>query len=601
MAKISRFIQLSDNICLEYISDVNNMDYEKLSDRGAYSVLGRNGTKQYVEVNNDENNLLGIPNTVFYDNKNEAIYTDRYNTLEELKEKQVILDYKKIEDYVDGTPSDTIRIHFLTSYILHDEGMLLRLSGTDKLKRNVPFINFYINKQRFYDVIKFNAKPLYIASKFFDRYIEFKIPSIYYIGLINSNKELVDDNTIYSEFYFKLLSNLTLDFTMIDESTNYEVLLDKHGSYYGFSVMNPSKYITTHIPMLSNADNFNIYLREDAEKGFIEYYATWGDAYVVDTKDKKPKVLGQDIMNMLEDGRIPMYFGPEENKNLGWEDFTQVYGADARKWVVIHELILTEMYGNVTDNNKVKFTSTNIFTETYDDELSQTTTDQYKYKFRPVVGEYSRNLNLDSLDVTYNCRLLNRLDGTQIIRSGSISILDPRPKFGVDRKKIDISNMSKYSIFNKNVVNTITQEAPVINTKPRYIREFYNVNEILVKADTEGSYVAEGYFNLNVYRYTRNYKLKFSVNDTKTNMTKPLDLSGPYTYYLVTKDINGNEIKITPTHSANMNMVSGELEFKITEEVSGRMFKVPSNNRIYAIICENSDGSKISFVEGYIV
>ena len=50
-----------------------------------------------------------------------------------------------------------------------------------------------------------------------------------------------------------------------------------------------------------------------------------------------------------------------------------------------------------------------------------------------------------------------------------------------------------------------------------------------------------------------------------------------------------------------MNLVLGELEFKISEEIASRLFKVPTNQRVYGIICINADGSKSAFAEGYII
>lgn len=603
MAKISKFIQLTEYICLEYITDVNNNDNKNIEARNGYIVTDVIGNKQYLELTDSEKNVLNINKNLFHYNGIEGYFIPEKETLANLKKANIISDYVKLNDYGEGTPFDTLRLHFVTSFIPEDAGLLLNINAFSK-KAEIRFISLVLNKLTFYDTVKFNSNPLYMNARTYDRYIEFEIPSLYNIGLIRAGKAFADSsgtNNIYTEIEAKLLSDIKFEFLTLVDGDTYHQRYDINQTPLNVVDIKPVKLLTTSLPMLSNADNFNIILREHKSKGYIEYYATWGDPYV----QKESKPLGMETMNKLETGEIPLYFGPEGNKNSGLHDFIEMYGSNARKWVVIHELTATEHYGKFGDaddvGNLYQFTQKNFFTETYETDPALLSPDSFKYKYRPVVGEKMDSEDLKALTLIYTCRLMNRMDGTQIIRTASLGISNPKPYYGANTHRIDVSGLAKFNVFNKNVVNTIDQKPEnEIGNGPTYIREFYNSSDIKVSV-SEDNDVFKATTNLNLNRYDHNYKLRFEIVDGKTGNIKPLDLSGPFKYALVSKDINNNEIQITPTYSVNMNLVLGELEFKVSEEIASRLFKVPANQRNYAIICINADGSKSAFVEGYII
>ena len=603
MAKISKFLQLTEYICLEYITDVNNNDNKNIETRNGYIVTDLIGNKQYVEVTDSNNNLLNTNYNLFHYNGIEGWFVPNKETLAKLKSQRIISDYIKLNDYGEGTPFDTIRLHFVTSFIPEEAGLLLNVNAFSD-KTEIRFVSLVLNKLAFYDNVKFNSNPMYMNSRTYDRYIEFEIPSLYNIGLIRAGSsfdENSESKSIYTEIKAKLLSDIKFEFLSLIDGDTYHQQFDSNNTPLNLVDVKPVKLLTTTIPMLSNADNFNIIMREHKDKGYIEYYATWGDPYT----QIEAKPLGLETMNKLETGEIPLNFGPKGNKNSGLHDFIETYGSDARKWVVIHELTATEHYGKFGDTDDIgnlyQFTQKNFFTETYETDPALLSPDSFKYKYRPIVGEKMDSEDLKALTLIYTCRLMNRMDGTQIIRTASLGIPNPKPYYGANTHRIDVSGLAKFKVFNKKVVNTIDHKEETIGDKPTYVREFYDTNEIQVMVNDDGDIFKSTTTNLNFNRYDHNYKLRFETKDIKTGNVKPLDLSGPFKYFMVSRDINNNEIQISPTYSANMNLVLGELEFKISEEIASRLFKVPANQRVYGIICINADGSKSAFAEGYII
>ena len=81
MAKISKFLQLTEYICLEYITDVNNNDNKNIETRNGYIVTDLIGNKQYIEVTDSNKNILNTNNNLFHYNGIEGWFIPEKETL----------------------------------------------------------------------------------------------------------------------------------------------------------------------------------------------------------------------------------------------------------------------------------------------------------------------------------------------------------------------------------------------------------------------------------------------------------------------------------------------------------------------------------------
>lgn len=93
------------------------------------------------------------------------------------------------------------------------------------------------------------------------------------------------------------------------------------------------------------------------------------------------------------------------------------------------------------------------------------------------------------------------------------------------------------------------------------------------------------------------YKFTFDkVDENNSNELINVDLSGAYQYALIFKLDNDTKIEIEPTFSQNMNLVLGEIEFKITEEQVDKLMKQQNSN--YSIVIKNADNTTYTFYQG---
>jgi hypothetical protein len=447
-------------------------------------------------------------------------------------------------------PLDTVKVHIVSGYSFDDVGgFLLQIRAEDSSSGALKDLtNFtYIKQPQTLggSVIKFAANTLFLGNRFYDKYVEFAIPSIQELGENRTNdlettlniKPLGDVFVTYSTI-FDIIENGTFDQYNIDEQIN------------------------TQLPVKSNADRFNCFIAEATDGDYIQYFGMWDDT-----------IIG-DYMGDIESGRIPLY--TSNNPNDNYAQFTETYGTGASKWVLMHEITVHEQFpGNDIITQQYSFTQTNNFS--------------IPNFFRPIL----RNSDIDaSYSIQYTCRLLNRMDGTQIIRKSSFSSTDPK-KYGLFFTRLNVNNLIPYKVFNR-----IEAEAAntVINSgleKIKYVKVFYDTVSVVLNAFNEVFVQGTGPLFLNDGDAA--YKFKFGkITTTGTNAN--VDLSGAYNYALLFKLDDKTKIEIGPTYSTNMNTTIGELEFKITEDQSTTLQAQTGN--AFSIVVKNPDGTQYTFYQG---
>jgi len=393
-------------------------------------------------------------------------------------------------------------------------------------------------------VVKFSPNTLFLGNRFYDKYVEFAIPSI---------QELGGDTTtnLGQTLDIAGLSDVYVTYSSINEVdlTTKQFVLDEQ--------------INVQLPVTSVADNFNCFIAESTNGDYIEYYATWnGD------------IIG-DWIGDIESGRIKLY--TSNNPNDNYQEFTDTYGTGSRKWVIIHEISVYEQLGGGTSLLTQKFS----FTQ--DGQFSQPNF------FRPIL----QNADIDSTyTIQYTCRLTNRMDGTQIIRKASFASSDPK-KYGLWFTRLTVENLIPYKVFNR-----LEAEAPNIKgaggpEKIKYVKVFYDTTTVVMNYANE--IFPQGTGPLFLKSFDSVYKFKFEkidVNGDRVNV----DLSGAFNYAIQFKLDDNNKIEVGPTYSTNMNTTLGEIEFKLTEDQLSTLKKQTNNN--YSIIVKNPNGTSYTFYEG---
>lgn len=540
---ISKYVQLNDFLLLEYEfnKDGETLDLDSLGveSYAAYTTLG---SVQYFNKDG-----IGITNNDLALNS-EPLQANRaswYIYPDDTSAYYTFFDASVAVSGVDY-PFDTVKVHIVSGYNFDDiPGFLLQVQALDVSGNLVDLSNFtWINQVLGNDVIKFAISATYLANRFYDKYVELKIPSVQQLGGDTTTQlgQVLNIQTL-SDVYFTYST-----IPDIDEDT-YVV----------------SEFISLQLPVTSVADNFNCLIAESTAGDYIEYYATWKD-----------QIIGE-YMGDIESGRIALY--TSNNPNDNFENFSEEYGAGARKWVVIHEIYV---YENIPGGSSLL---TQKFSFTQEDNFSSSN------YFRPVL----QNADIDaSYTIQYICRLMNRMDGTQIIRRASFASTDPK-KYGRYFTRLNVDNYIPYKIFNRiegEKGNVIIQSK---SEKSKFVKVYYDSVNVLLNINNE--VLPQGTGPLFLKKGDGTYKFQFDkINTSANDERENVDLSGAYNYALLFILDDDSKIEISPTFSMNMNTTLGELEFKIMESQSQKLLK--QKNNTYSIIIKNPDGTQYTFYEG---
>ena len=541
---ISKYVQLTDFLLLEY----------EFNKDGATTPL----TTPYVVKDSsfasspayffEGNAAIGITNNILPLN---SIPTNSERTtwfFDPLTPQTTYWPYWEVSTAISTTSYqvDTIKVHIVSGYNFEDVGgFLLQVRAETSTGYLADLADFTYAKQTETfggNVVKFSANTLFLGNRYYDKYIEFKVPSIERLGSYKTND-------LENILEIVPLSDVFLTYSTIFDITNEEFVLDEQ--------------INVQLPVTSVADNFNCFIAESTEGDFIEYYAVWNG-----------HIIG-DYMTDIESGRIQLY--TSNNPNDNYQDFQDTYGTGAAKWIVIHEISVFENIPGGTSllTQKYSFTQENGFS-----------TPNF---FRPIL----QNADIDSsYTVQYTCRLTNRMDGTQIIRKASFASTDPK-KYGRWFTRLNVENIIPYKIFNRVESEAINTQIGSGLEKTKYVKVFYDTISVVMNAFNE--VFPQGVGPLFLKAYDSVYKFKFEKIDTTGNRVN-VDLSGAFNFSLVFKLDDNTKIEVGPTYSTNMNTTLGEIEFKLTEDQLTTLTKQVNNN--YSIVVKNPNGTSYTFYEG---
>ena len=546
MQNLSKYCQISDFLLLEYEFNKSG-SVTSLSGINSICASTNIGGLQYFNSGADRsvtNNDLGL-NSVPLNQSRTSWFCYPENVSTGYSDYYAHFDSSTLVS-VPSYQLDTIKVHIVSGYNFDDvAGFLLQIQA-EASGNFVDLANFtWLNQANYADhVINFSSNALYLGNRFYDKYVVFRIPSVQQLG-----------------------GDITTD---LGKALKIKPLSDVFITYSTIPTIDVNTYlvqelISLQLPVTSVADNFNCFVAESTAGDFIEFYATWNQI-----------IIGE-YMGDIESGRIRLY--TSNNPNDNYQDFTDTYGAGAQKWVVMHEIQVFELIpgGTTLLTQKYAFTQEDNFMNS-------------NY-FRPVL----KNADIDAAyQIDYICRLMNRMDGTQIIRKASFASTDPK-KYGLQFTRLNIDNYIPYKVFNRVEGEAYTQTLTSGSQKTKYVKVFYDTTTVSMNMNNE--ILPQGTGPLFLKRGDGTYLFKFEKVDTAAgNETVNVDLSGSYNYSLLFVLDDQSKIEISPTYSTNMNTILGELEFKIMESQVGKLLQQTGNS--YSIVVKNPDGSQYTFYEG---
>jgi len=379
----SKFIQISDGILLEYIYTSQSNPTEFNTSTHPIEIMrdGHTGGSYLFNtdaVSADMGNYRDISAVAVNENKTQYAYLDTdigvpYNDFDpQLTDTSNLLQTFSPNLNIEY---DKVRVHFISGFnftgfdgiifealVPRRDGVLLNLSSINFLKTDTPV---------------FNPDPILINDNLYATYIEWRVPSLYFMN--NSFNPAVSNGLGYKLTEGQgFLSTPTIT---LKASGIYETIVDNGYSYYNIEEINA---VT-----IANRDVYDDLYAQVIESDSGDYFELSGE------------VTGSTFANFI----------------------AQLNSAGGN-YVVFHEINVSEQIGT----NFVK-TSTQVFT--------QTTNFDNPILFRPIILNSAIAV---SFNINYVLRLYNRADNTQIIKNASLSSFDVK-KYGRRLMKINLGTV----------------------------------------------------------------------------------------------------------------------------------------------------------------
>lgn len=513
---------------------------------------------------------------------NQIINTDAaLNTTRNVKDLSVVpignnkfayLDSEKIPDYLSydtnivqtavngySIPYDKVRFHFISGFTSAQfQGLILSVRHLQNNGKTNVFANIVLAGETFDNLITFNPKPLFLANSTYDRYVDIKIPSIkninedYKTSLNQSATFAAKITPTNTGGYSGLVYNNQITVNL-SECVRRSVINTNIGTTY--DVFEVSDSFDASLSQSNEFDSVGAFIGESTNGDFIEYYLTYDGGFP------------EDLISILN-RRNP-----------------------SNDWIVIHQLSIFEQLGS-------SFVNTGRQVIFQDDKFDE------PLVIRPVLRNAGQAVSM-AIDLV--CRLTNRLNGEQIIREASFTLLSPK-KYGrnltvipltdepqsqkiynkIIKANFEASNLFIEPTFAPGFGVTPTQEEAPSQKSVEYIPIFFSNNNIsasqsngLLKTSDTADEVIFGPGQLRFIVSPFDNSIKIKLYNVINEVPIPLDLNLNNSRYQLVFDLDAGKLPISNANSATEeNLSTGEIMFKISKADSQKIIE-SSNRSVY--------------------
>ena len=362
-------------------------------------------------------------------------------------EKEILSDFEFIYD--------SVNVYFLRGYQMDSlDGITLAVKASAscetieeesvyKSEQDVYLFDAYIDKSMLFpsdsdertDPVHRLASPLYMNSKFYDKYITIQFPSPYAIALRDRNLGSdVKKYPIFMQLYWNEDrtrdaskstiytinpdSSIILEFATVLSGNASQNTAKINNTYVDTAILLQPEYANAGcvIPQ-TNTDFFNARIYEDGH-GSVIYSPMYGDVE-----------LNTEVMGRIQTGEIPIVSNAFKDAATSYPSFNDIdtgddslYYADSEddyrtRWKIYSDLVATYVYSNP---NSINGTNALAYDETYSrviDYAESYTKSQrdagiefWKTKFTPD-KDIINQLGVERICLKYTCRLVNEMRG----------------------------------------------------------------------------------------------------------------------------------------------------------------------------------------------
>lgn len=427
---------------------------------------------------------------------------------------------------------DRVLVHLVSGYNFEDkDGIILQINAMERSGKKMQLANIVFLKDSSF--FQFNARPIWLGDRLYDRYFEIKVPSIKL-----NNDIFYSSNTPSLTLVGKITSDglgflraapINISITDISSTAVQTV----GGARYKVYTIGGTKTVA-----LNQSDEFALLsavIQPSPAGEYFEYFASWSGGFIEDF--------------LLNANALP-----------------------GNNYVVLHEIRVFEQLGSL-------FYQTDVL-----QMIQESGFDQPK-KFRPILETADRDV---SFTLEYTTKLYNKADSSQIIRTANYTSFNPK-EWGLQLQKLKLLNEPEPSIIynkvtggptfvNEAFLNTVQSVQP-FNTK--YVSSFFdrfsiNIQHDTVIIDKNGHLVTDktstttlvyGQGDCNIIVNPFDNFFKFTI--LKTNGTEtpaPLDLGSNATYFLVFIDNKNGKVRFPSVIDLTLaDPTKGDVLFKVPE------------------------------------
>ena len=575
----SRFIKLTEYCLLEY-------QYESLSPSSPILI-----TSPFYTLKNSDNE-------VFMYNPDSALYeTGNIKDLTVIPQSSnggrfVYLDSENSPNYTeyDTTLTETIvpggsiigdraRFYIASGFQFTDfTNMVLSIRQDMNNGNALILASILLNPTTLGDILLYTTRPLIIGNTMYDRYIDIIVPSIK-----NMDEEFYTAPNQAITFASQITNGIGL-------VKNNPITVNLFECTLGPNLSTPDEVYTTfditqaYNAQISQANDFDLVgarIREAADGDYLEFFATWNQGFP------------EEFIGILE-------------KRSG------------QSWIIFHQLSIFEQIGS----SFVKSGDATFFQETNFDE---------PLVFRPILKNANEAV---SMVVDYSVRLVNRVTNEQIIRTASLTIVNPN-KYGKSLIKLEFADKpNSYKISNvivKKLTDSVqvfsdpamVKAAPVVapvetaapvqptvitNTVNNYVPVFYVRNSIavsqknhLVRSGKVSELVfGQGLLSIAVTPFDNTFKFQVKtevVNENRGSVSfSTMDLTQFSGFELVFGSASAKISIPNVTDQSQVDSSIGEILFKIDSTITAKIQTIDDPK--FYIVTVGKDGSRSALYTG---
>lgn len=553
MSQKSRLVQLNDYVVVEYQYSTDNL---RTFDLGA--IVQNNSYFGYKQFSNADY-ATAVTGNVLDRSASRLALNQWVLTDIDVPTQYVDVDTKlgkvDITTSVDSLTQiyDTVRFHILSGYNLEGiQGFIAEINAVDN-SGNICLLasQCYLISD---SSLEFNPRPLFLGDRMYDRYLDVKIPSL---RDMNRTYNAQPSNSTTLGYLLSTNNNGFSNDSLIGLSFTEVATLTTSKT---FTYLAPGQNWKASFPQEDTYFLFSCQVQESTAGDYFEYYPTYDDDFISD------------------------YIG--ELNSIGGN------------WIAINSLVVSEQIG-----------TTEVITANFSSQ--QTTGFDQALLYRPIIV----NSDSFSFSIDYTCQLLNRVDGSQIIRTSSVTSYSPK-KYGMNLQKLSLLNPSEpIKVYNKVVTSTPISINPVqqiYKTSAVYYPSFFETFDVAISTgsvflDSSGNLAQENNLDsdivwgqgecviyLNPFVNFVKFKILEKISDGVYN---PLDLNYNSSIYLTfISNSSSNTAFANITDATLSNLATGEILFKIDQDSASSILSF-TNTAFYLNVVSPS-GDTVNLYQG---